>query len=51
VLLGPEGGWTEAERQLAVTAGWQPASLGPQVLRAETAAAAAIALVINAWMV
>jgi 16S rRNA (uracil1498-N3)-methyltransferase len=51
VLLGPEGGWTEAERQLAVTAGWQPASLGPLVLRSETAAAAAIALVINAWMV
>jgi 16S rRNA (uracil1498-N3)-methyltransferase len=49
MLAGPEGGWTDAERQLAATAGWQPASLGPQILRAETAAIAAIAIVINAW--
>jgi 16S rRNA (uracil1498-N3)-methyltransferase len=50
LLTGPEGGWTEAERQAAVAAGWQPASLGPQILRAETAAIAAIAIVINAWL-
>jgi len=49
LLVGPEGGWTDPERQQAAGAGWQPASLGPQVLRAETAAAAAIAIVINAW--
>jgi 16S rRNA (uracil1498-N3)-methyltransferase len=49
VLIGPEGGWTSSERQLAVSAGWQPASLGPQVLRAETAASAAIAILVNAW--
>ena len=48
-LIGPEGGWTASERQLATSAGWQPASLGPQVLRAETAAAAAIAILLNAW--
>jgi len=50
VLVGPEGGWTDAERQTTATAGWRPVSLGPQVLRAETAAAAALALVVNAWM-
>jgi 16S rRNA (uracil1498-N3)-methyltransferase len=50
LLTGPEGGWTDAERQLAAAAGWQPISLGPQVLRAETAAAAAIAVLVNAWI-
>jgi 16S rRNA (uracil1498-N3)-methyltransferase len=50
LLTGPEGGWTEAERQAAAAAGWQPVSLGPQVLRAETAALAAIAVVMNAWL-
>jgi 16S rRNA (uracil1498-N3)-methyltransferase len=50
LLIGPEGGWTEAERALAAGAGWCPVSLGPLVLRAETAAAAAIAVVINTWM-
>ena len=50
LLTGPEGGWTEAERALGVSAGWCPVSLGPLVLRAETAAAAAIAVVINTWM-
>ena len=50
LLIGPEGGWMEAERALAVSAGWCPVSLGPLVLRAETAAAAAIAVVINTWM-
>lgn len=50
LLVGPEGGWTDAERQAAHAAGWQAASLAPQVLRAETAATAAIAIVTNAWM-
>jgi 16S rRNA (uracil1498-N3)-methyltransferase len=50
LLTGPEGGWTDAERQLTTAAGWQPVSLGPLVLRAETAAAAAIAVLVNAWI-
>jgi len=50
VLVGPEGGWTGAERQMSAAAGWQPVSLGPQVLRAETAAAAALAVLMNAWI-
>ena len=49
LLVGPEGGWTDAERESAARAGWEPASLGPQVLRAETAAAAALAITVNAW--
>jgi 16S rRNA (uracil1498-N3)-methyltransferase len=51
VLLGPEGGWTGAERQLARSSGWRAASLGPQILRTETAAIAALAILTNAWMV
>ncbi len=50
VLVGPEGGWLDAERQGASAAGWQAVSLGPLVLRAETAAAAAIAILVNAWL-
>jgi 16S rRNA (uracil1498-N3)-methyltransferase len=50
LLTGPEGGWTDVERQAAASAGWQPISLGPQVLRAETAALAAIAVIVNAWL-
>jgi 16S rRNA (uracil1498-N3)-methyltransferase len=51
LLAGPEGGWTDAEREAAAAAGWSPASLGPLVLRAETAAIAAIAAIANGWMV
>jgi 16S rRNA (uracil1498-N3)-methyltransferase len=49
-MLGPEGGWTDGERQSAAAAGWLPASLGPLILRAETAAVAALAVVGSAWM-
>jgi 16S rRNA (uracil1498-N3)-methyltransferase len=49
LLAGPEGGWTEMERQQAVTVGWHPVSLSPYILRTETAAAAAVAIVANAW--
>jgi 16S rRNA (uracil1498-N3)-methyltransferase len=49
LLLGPEGGWTEAERDGAASAGWKPVSLSPLVLRTETAATVAVALVAAAW--
>jgi 16S rRNA (uracil1498-N3)-methyltransferase len=49
LMLGPEGGWTAGERRLAAAAGWLAVSLGPLVLRAETAAAAALAVVGCAW--
>jgi 16S rRNA (uracil1498-N3)-methyltransferase len=51
LLIGPEGGWTGAERLTATEAGWQPVSLGPQIMRAETAAAAGLAVLISAWAV
>jgi len=38
VAVGPEGGFTEEEVALAVGAGWQATSLGPRILRVETAA-------------
>ncbi len=37
-LVGPEGGWTDQERQAATQAGAVPVSLGPTVQRTETAA-------------
>ncbi|MFY9727236.1 MAG: RsmE family RNA methyltransferase [Bryobacteraceae bacterium] len=49
LLVGPEGGWTGEERAAAARAGWLPASLGPRVLRAETAAIAAVAVVASAF--
>lgn len=42
LLVGPEGGLAEAERAAAIAAGYEPRSLGPRVLRTETAALAAI---------
>ena len=47
-LVGPEGGWTEAELQLAGEHGFEPARLGTTVLRAETAAVA-FAAVCASW--
>jgi 16S rRNA (uracil1498-N3)-methyltransferase len=48
LLVGPEGGWTEREREAIRAAGWTAVSLGPEILRAETAAIGALAIV-NAW--
>lgn len=45
LLLGPEGGWTDEERDRVVAAGWKACSLGPTILRAETAAIAALSVV------
>lgn len=44
ILVGPEGGWTDEERHAFTAAGWTPMSLGPLILRAETAAIAALAI-------
>ena len=49
ILVGPEGGFSEAEYQLADAAGFVPVSLGPRVLRTETAAAAALAILQARW--
>ncbi len=42
VLIGPEGGWTDQERAQASAAGWALLGLGQSVLRADTAAVAAV---------
>ncbi|MGA7751976.1 MAG: RsmE family RNA methyltransferase, partial [Candidatus Sulfotelmatobacter sp.] len=47
LAIGPEGGWTEDELQLFHESGWISASLGPTILRAETAAIAATAIAIS----
>ncbi|MGE5644747.1 MAG: RsmE family RNA methyltransferase [Acidobacteriota bacterium] len=51
LAIGPEGGWTDSERELAGAHGWTPVSLGPLILRAETACAAAAGVVMSAWLV
>jgi 16S rRNA (uracil1498-N3)-methyltransferase len=47
VAIGPEGGWAPSEEALFDANGWRAASLGPRILRAETAAIAALAVVAS----
>lgn len=44
VAIGPEGGWTADEMKLFADSGWKPITLGPRILRAETAAIAALSV-------
>jgi 16S rRNA (uracil1498-N3)-methyltransferase len=48
ILVGPEGGLEESEELRAVKGGFVAASLGSRVLRTETAALAAVGVVV-AW--
>jgi 16S rRNA (uracil1498-N3)-methyltransferase len=48
ILVGPEGGFEREEEALAVESGFFPASIGRGILRTETAAVAATAIVV-AW--
>ncbi|MNO30207.1 Ribosomal RNA small subunit methyltransferase E [compost metagenome] len=48
-LIGPEGGLTEGEVDLAKAAGFQAARLGPRVLRTETAPVVALAVAQQLW--
>ena len=45
LLIGPEGGFAPAELAAATDAGFVPVSLGPRILRAETAVVASLAVV------
>jgi 16S rRNA (uracil1498-N3)-methyltransferase len=49
LLVGPEGGLTDAEVDAAQRAGYQPVRLGPRVLRTETAAPALLAALQALW--
>jgi 16S rRNA (uracil1498-N3)-methyltransferase len=49
LMVGPEGGWTARERVEIAAAGWAAVSLGPAILRAETAAIAAMSVIHAAW--
>jgi len=45
-LSGPEGGLSAAEEEAALAQGFAPVTLGPRVLRSETAAIAALAALL-----
>ncbi|MDI9336364.1 MAG: 16S rRNA (uracil(1498)-N(3))-methyltransferase [Gammaproteobacteria bacterium] len=44
LLIGPEGGWSEEERQSILQSAYQPVHVGPHILRTETAALTALSL-------
>lgn len=45
LMFGPEGGFSDQEADLALSAGWLPVGLGDRILRAETATIAAVAII------
>jgi 16S rRNA (uracil1498-N3)-methyltransferase len=47
IAIGPEGGWAPAEEALFDADGWRAVTLGPRILRAETAAIAALSVVAS----
>lgn len=49
VAVGPEGGWSGAEIEIATRAGWVPITLGRRTLRADAVAIVAIAVLQAAW--
>ncbi len=49
MLIGPEGGFSSSECDDAAAVGFKAVSLGPRILRTETAAAAALAVAQSLW--
>lgn len=49
VMIGPEGGFSPEEERSAIHHGAHPLSMGPRVLRTETAGLAALAMLAAAW--
>ena len=49
LLIGPEGGFEEGEARAIAASGFMPVSLGPRVLRTETAGIAAISAMLALW--
>ena len=48
-MVGPEGGLTDGEIEAATRAGCRPVRFGPRILRTETAALAALAVIGYVW--
>jgi 16S rRNA (uracil1498-N3)-methyltransferase len=49
MLVGPEGGFSEAEYERATVAGLKAVRLGPRIMRTETAALAALSIAQATW--
>lgn len=49
IAVGPEGGFSDDELARMGSQGWRLASLGPRILRTETAGAIAAAIVLHTW--
>ena len=49
LMIGPEGGFSQSEYEDAGLCGFKPVSLGPRVLRTETAAITALAIAQSLW--
>jgi 16S rRNA (uracil1498-N3)-methyltransferase len=49
LVIGPEGGLSEAEEEAAIRHGALPLAMGPRILRTETAALAAVSALSAAW--
>lgn len=49
VFIGPEGGWEQREVELAREAGVIPVTLGPRILRTETAALTLLSILMYEW--
>ena len=49
IAVGPEGGLTDAEISALTERGWRAGSLGPRILRTETAGTIAAAILLHAW--
>lgn len=49
LLVGPEGGLTQREVDLAISHGFQPVTFGPRVMRTETAPVAALSVLQYLW--
>jgi len=49
LMIGPEGGFEEGEVRAAFAAGFKPVSLGPRILRTETAGLAMLAALMARW--
>jgi 16S rRNA (uracil1498-N3)-methyltransferase len=49
IMVGPEGGFSEEEENLALAHGALALSMGPRILRTETAALAALSMLAAVW--